>query len=73
MEPSVIMDTSPDYLQFAAENPGFPVGFNDNGGNVRSSCFAGSMIPGVVLVCVANARNGPVPHEIVLCTMLCQE
>jgi hypothetical protein len=68
-----MMDTSPDYLQFAAENPGFPVGFSDNGGNVRSSCFAGSMVPGVVLVCVANARNGPVPHETVLCMMLCQE
>ena len=67
------MDTSPDYLQFAAENPGFPVGFNDNGGNFRSSCFAGSMIPGVVLVFVANARDGPVPREIVLCVMLCQE
>jgi hypothetical protein len=29
MEPSVIMDTSPDYLQFAEQNPGFPVGFDD--------------------------------------------
>jgi hypothetical protein len=27
MNPSVIMDTSPDYKQFAADNPGFPVGF----------------------------------------------
>jgi hypothetical protein len=33
MERSVIMDTSPDYLQFAAQDPGFPVGFSDKSGN----------------------------------------
>jgi hypothetical protein len=26
MEPPVVMDTTPDYLQFAAQCPGFPVG-----------------------------------------------
>jgi hypothetical protein len=41
-------------------------------GIFRSSCFAGSMIPGVVLVFVANTRNGPVSHETELC-MMCQE
>jgi len=29
MEHSVIMDTSPDYLHFATQNPDFPVGFKD--------------------------------------------
>jgi hypothetical protein len=32
MDPSVSMDMSPDYLQFAAQNPGFPVGFDDKVG-----------------------------------------
>ena len=38
-------------------------------GIFRSSCFTGSMIPGVVLVFVANTRNGPLSHG----TELCQE
>jgi hypothetical protein len=36
-------------------------------GIFRSSCFAGSMIPGVVLVFVANTRNCPISHESKLC------
>jgi hypothetical protein len=28
MKPSVFMDTSPDYLQFASQNPDFAVGFD---------------------------------------------
>jgi hypothetical protein len=73
MEPSIIMDTSPDYLQFGAENSGFPVGFKDKSGKVRSSCCAGSIILGIVFVFVANARNGPFPHEIDLLIKLCKE
>jgi hypothetical protein len=32
MRPSVTMDISPDYLQFAAQNPDFPVGFEEKVG-----------------------------------------